>query len=745
MPIIAGANIQPIVDYQVAFTATNSLSQVVSANPNDPTLTPIWTSLAHRLVTFRSKSGKTYELDQATAQEGQVRLRNTDGALDPTNTSSVYWPNVLPMRQARLVVTPPGGTATVVWTGYAEDWSQTWDLHGAYCWVESKIVDAFAPLSQIILNSCLASEVLLDKPSGYWLLSEPSGAQMGGQIASTGEPGVSPVQVGSGGTLAFGGTTLTTLVGAGATDGLSGPVQGNTTGVLLTPASTANGQYLQGSLTPTISTPLTLEVWFQCVSGATGVIAALTNGPINASIQIGSGGTLAATDTVRNLTSSSVVTNNVLHHAVLVITTAGSTLYLDGNSVATGGATNAPALATLSLGGYPAGNAPSLFPGTIAHAAAYPTALSAARIQAHYTAGTTAFAGEDSGARFSRILTYGPWNGPSSVPPGNSILQGATALAGKSVMAALLNVVDAEQGNMYVSAIGAVTFEPRHQRYRQLTDVWTLGENTGEQAYDGDGLEVGFDLMQVFNYVQVIRPGGIQVSLADAASALQNFPRGYPIQPFVLPVTDDNTPVAAAQYIIGRYRQPHARLTEVTLSPSKSPALWTFATTAKIGDRTAFNRRTQTAPTVSLDTFIESLSIDWNAKTGDFKRKVEASPSFWQNYGILTTTRGALNASVAFGATSIVVNVPTDAAGNSPAQNGWTKNVIPSLQIVDGANTETVTVTAMSISGQLVTVTVSALAHPHSAGVTVAEAPGTFTFNQFDAAAVLDGSHAVGY
>lgn len=127
---------------------------------------------------------------------------------------------------------------------------------------------------------------------------------------------------------------------------------------------------------------------------------------------------------------------------------------------------------------------------------------------------------------------------------------------------------------------------------------------------------------------------------------------------------------------------------------------------------------------------------------------LEISPvGIGQNLSQLTATRGPLNGAKTVGATSIVVNVATDAAGNTPRQNGWTADAIPSLQIVDGAAaTEIVAVTGpMTYAGQLVTIPCAALVFGHAAGVVVAENPGVYTYSQFDAVALLDGTHALAY
>lgn len=88
----------PQVQFQVAFNTGG-------ANAS----TPYWTDLTSRLRGSWSaqQAGRQYELDQMQSGQLTVTLQNKDGALDPTNTSSPYSPNVLPMRPCRLTATWP--------------------------------------------------------------------------------------------------------------------------------------------------------------------------------------------------------------------------------------------------------------------------------------------------------------------------------------------------------------------------------------------------------------------------------------------------------------------------------------------------------------------------------------------------------------------------------------------------------------------------------------------------------------
>ncbi|MEY9937287.1 hypothetical protein [Streptacidiphilus sp. MAP5-3] len=89
----------PQVRFQVAFNTGGNMSTQ-----------PSYVDLSSRLRQSWSAelAGRQYELDQIQSGQMTCTLWNLDGALDPTNTASPYYPNVIPMRQCRLqAVWPP--------------------------------------------------------------------------------------------------------------------------------------------------------------------------------------------------------------------------------------------------------------------------------------------------------------------------------------------------------------------------------------------------------------------------------------------------------------------------------------------------------------------------------------------------------------------------------------------------------------------------------------------------------------
>jgi hypothetical protein len=90
----------PALACQVAF----------NADPNNPATTALWKETAaagNPVLALSTKRGRQYELDQNQAGTATVAFDNVNENLSPENTSSVYYPNVLPMRQFRAYAAWP--------------------------------------------------------------------------------------------------------------------------------------------------------------------------------------------------------------------------------------------------------------------------------------------------------------------------------------------------------------------------------------------------------------------------------------------------------------------------------------------------------------------------------------------------------------------------------------------------------------------------------------------------------------
>jgi hypothetical protein len=82
-----------LLDYEIAW----------NVGPLEAAVPALFSSITARVLRpWDTSAGKQYELNQGEAGEWHPALDNRDGALDPTNPSSPYWPNVVPYRPARI-------------------------------------------------------------------------------------------------------------------------------------------------------------------------------------------------------------------------------------------------------------------------------------------------------------------------------------------------------------------------------------------------------------------------------------------------------------------------------------------------------------------------------------------------------------------------------------------------------------------------------------------------------------------
>jgi hypothetical protein len=87
-----------------------------NADPFDTGATPTWVDLTSRVYRISSaKRGRQYELDRNQAGSLSIDWHNADEAINPVNTGSPYYPNVLPYRQVLVrAMWPNGGTGNLL-------------------------------------------------------------------------------------------------------------------------------------------------------------------------------------------------------------------------------------------------------------------------------------------------------------------------------------------------------------------------------------------------------------------------------------------------------------------------------------------------------------------------------------------------------------------------------------------------------------------------------------------------------
>lgn len=71
-------------------------------NPADTTVTSLGTNITSRAYSFTTRRGRTYELGRIESGECQLAVDNTDGLFDPNNSTSPFYPDVLPYRPVAI-------------------------------------------------------------------------------------------------------------------------------------------------------------------------------------------------------------------------------------------------------------------------------------------------------------------------------------------------------------------------------------------------------------------------------------------------------------------------------------------------------------------------------------------------------------------------------------------------------------------------------------------------------------------
>ncbi|MDX2578047.1 LamG domain-containing protein [Streptomyces scabiei] len=234
-----------------------------------------------------------------------------------------------------------------------------------------------------------ADEVMADSPLFYWKLDETSGTS----IANSGSVGGSGTK--------YAGVTLGLTGISGAIGGYAASFNGTATAYI---------EQTSVAATPFDKTN-TFEYWVKTTDTNCNFIGfsgtpywySFINGSGQVNFTWGDGSALS-------MTSPAAINNGAWHHVAAVIDSAGGThrLYVDGVSVRT--VTTSPltfsTTGNIQIGDSRSANAPI---GTIDEVAIYPTALSAGRIAAHYSAGfapLTLESGSPAVASFTGTLGY---------------------------------------------------------------------------------------------------------------------------------------------------------------------------------------------------------------------------------------------------------------------------------------------------------------------------------------------------
>jgi hypothetical protein len=615
----------PLPTVRVAFA-----SQPMAAVPTWTTLpgTGVGAVQAPLVITH----GRPDEFSEVQPGTLAGALRNEDGRYTMGKTTGPYGSGVKIGRRVQVTLAHQGIHYNR-FDGHANGWPTTWPIgRSTIAFSELSATDRLKRLGQIgELRSMLEEEILRDAPACYYPLSEPDGATSAGSIA------VPPAAAATDWPFGLGGGSVTFGEGTGpGTDGLTAAMFG--------PQSQTSGRFLRANpvnVNTISSDAVTLECFFNTSavpSPNAMAMAALTSGPGDDAVILGIwlGGQVQAfviADGVGKFGNMSPAAYNDghTHHAAVTLTRSGGTvtvrLYVDGVQRQTGTFLQG-ALGTFSqldVGGYHVGANFAPYLGTLSHVAAHPTALAASRLATHWQAGSTGLTGERTDQRIARVAD---WIGLPTVDRDLDVgdkTMGAQSTAGKQPLDVMREAAAVEQGVLFISPAGKLTFHRLSRRYNRTTPDLTL--DCAAAGHIQVGLIMPGDDFGVVNDMEVSRPGGATQRALNTASRDEY---GLYRDSLEIPAASDNDAQAIANWRTGNYGTPRSRIPNLTVSLSRlhtvSPSLVAAIMRLEISSLVRLTGLPTQAPGTSVDVFVEGWTetID---PAGGWAIEVNCSPA----------------------------------------------------------------------------------------------------------------------
>lgn len=601
----------PVVLSGIPNAARQQIQVDFTHDPSSSSFT--WVDITNRARAASYRRGRSYERGTVDVGGGQLKLRNDDGALDPTNAGSTYAPNVIPYRRIQHNVTVLGVTYPV-FTGLVERWPQEWSVGYGYSPVQ--VVDFFAWLGAGKLRSVVQQEILADAPAGYWPLSDPANSTSAGSLVGGAAATVATSKWGAG-SLTFG--TSTTLTDSTTAVTVASPDSGSS------PTLTARATYLTAPTVPPAGSGFAIELWARtantAASGALYSLPRITSGFLPGQVFFKvRGSSSPGYDAEIGGTAANIIASNTTplhdaawHHIVMVLESDQKTchIYIDGNLDSTtvaGSPIAFPSVTSpIALGVMVGASTPTAveapFSGDLAGFAVYSAPLTAARVLAHYTAGLNGFAGETANARIARILRYAGWTATTDLDVCTTTML-AASMSGKSALDAVTEVATSEGGVFFASKAGVLTYRSRRTRMQTTTSAATFGDGVGETPYVDIAFD--FDPTYVYNDVQVTRTGAATISAKSSASQVKYGVRSLPLS---IDTQSDAEARDEADWTLNAYANPSARVRSVTIDCIATPGGWAAVLPLEVGSRVTVKRR-PVGGTITVNSFVESVAFD---------------------------------------------------------------------------------------------------------------------------------------
>ncbi len=559
--------------------------------------------------------GRTSPFSPPSVGTLTLTLANDDGRFTPERqllsdgvTPHPYWPNVIPRKRIR-VSTVIGGVPCYVFTGYIKGFPPLM-VGGVTPRVLINATTVDDRLSRVQMQSPIRQEVLADSPAYYWPMTDPTGPVSAEAIS--GQSALALALTGSGGTVKWGD---------------NGPGTGDGTGVKFTPSSGSVGRYLSRYLDPAKTSTIngwTVECWVNVGASAvnSNLFGVRDDTGFSETVYVDSAG-------IPQLASSAAATgpsiiDNAWHHIAFDWTGA-----LTVDSVVRDTTVSLPLNISLIAVGetvYGGTGYPSRMLGNAGQVAVYGTALSPARIAAHYQSGL-GFFGETSDQRIARFLSYGGLTSTDWDLDPSTVSLGTYPQAGKDIVTACQDTAISEGGSavVYFGADGTALFRSRTYRKPAAPKLSV----DAESDLDGSSYQPVFDDTQIVNQEQGSRAtASATASTQTVNDTASQTAYGLISDSFTSYATDDADVLYNAQDRVAAQRRPTFRLNQVTLdlTTAETAGLFVAASSVGIGDRIRVtNLPSRAAPDTQLDVIVEGGEHQFS--TDSYTIRYDTSPA----------------------------------------------------------------------------------------------------------------------
>jgi hypothetical protein len=184
-------------------------------------------------------------------------------------------------------------------------------------------------------------------------------------------------------------------------------------------------------------------------------------------------------------------------------------------------------------------------------------------VLASATLGNNTVVEQQTGARIDTVLNYGEvlYQGARSIATGSSTLGGTAADAdfsiqqGTSVLNYLQDVTNAEQGYLFMSAQGTLTFKGRSQVLNPISRATFTGDDSVGIRYQTLSNEFGDELL--YNVIVTEGPAGGPFTAIDNDSVAQYQAQTYSQTDLLNSTTTELQ--GLGNYLLGKYKQPQLR------------------------------------------------------------------------------------------------------------------------------------------------------------------------------------------